>query len=111
MLQEESLQELRRRWDGPEGKDFLVCPELECPVCLVEMVPPTRIWQCRSPSQSVYWQTHYSDADVGGGGGGGDGGDDGGGDDGGGGDDDGDGDAAASESRSRNMKGFSGINQ
>ena len=50
MLQEESLQELRRRWDGPEGKAYLVCPELECPVCLLEMVPPTRIWQCRSVS-------------------------------------------------------------
>ena len=52
LLQEESLTELRGRWEEPEGKDYLVCPELECPVCLVEMVPPTRIWQCRS-SQST----------------------------------------------------------
>ena len=50
LLQEESLQELRRRWEEPEGRNYLVCPELECPVCLVEMVPPTRIWQCRSIS-------------------------------------------------------------
>ena len=47
-LQEERLEEVRRSWEGPEGRDYLVCPELECPVCLVEMVPPTRIWQCRS---------------------------------------------------------------
>ena len=53
LLQEESLQELRRRWEEPEGRNYLVCPELECPVCLVEMVPPTRIWQCRSISANI----------------------------------------------------------
>ena len=53
LLQEESLQELRRRWEEPEGRNYLVCPELECPVCLVEMVPPTRIWQCRSTSANI----------------------------------------------------------
>jgi len=26
--------------------DYVICQELECPVCLTEMVPPTRIWQC-----------------------------------------------------------------
>jgi len=26
--------------------DYIICQELECPVCLTEMVPPTRIWQC-----------------------------------------------------------------
>ena len=50
LLQEESLQDLRRRWEDVEGRNYLVCPELECPVCLLEMVPPTRIWQCRSVS-------------------------------------------------------------
>ena len=53
LLQEETLQELRRRWEEPEGRNYLVCPELECPVCLVEMVPPTRIWQCRSTSANI----------------------------------------------------------
>ena len=49
LLQEETLRELRRREVGEEKEtqDYIVCPELECPVCLVEMVPPTKIWQCR----------------------------------------------------------------
>ena len=54
LLQEESLQDLRRRWEDVEGRNYLVCPELECPVCLLEMVPPTRIWQCRSVSVPDY---------------------------------------------------------
>ena len=47
-LQEETLRALRReeREVSPEEKEFVVCPELECPVCLQEMLPPTRIWQC-----------------------------------------------------------------
>ena len=49
MLQEETLRDLRRREVGEEreAEDYIICPELECPVCLVEMVPPTKIWQCR----------------------------------------------------------------
>ena len=27
---------------------YVVCQELECPVCLTEMLPPVRIWQCSS---------------------------------------------------------------
>ena len=30
-----------------EEDDYLLCSELECPVCLVEMVPPTKIWTCK----------------------------------------------------------------
>merc|ERR1711936_789028 len=37
-LQEETLRALRReeREVSPEEKEFVVCPELECPVCLQE---------------------------------------------------------------------------
>ena len=28
-------------------KDYILCQELECPVCLTEMVPPVKIWTCR----------------------------------------------------------------
>merc|ERR1712223_2349053 len=29
-------------------KDYILCQELECPVCLTEMVPPVKIWTCKS---------------------------------------------------------------
>merc|ERR550517_2248353 len=29
-----------------EEEEFVVCKELECPVCLTEMLPPIRVWQC-----------------------------------------------------------------
>ena len=43
-LQEESHRAVKVL----EERDYIICPELECPVCLVEMLPPTKIWQCRS---------------------------------------------------------------
>merc|ERR1712212_135101 len=27
-------------------EEFVVCKEIECPVCLTEMLPPIRVWQC-----------------------------------------------------------------
>ena len=29
-------------------EDYILCQELECPVCLTEMVPPVKIWTCKS---------------------------------------------------------------
>ena len=45
-LQEESLRAVRGLEE--RERDYIICPELECPVCLMEMLPPTKIWQCRS---------------------------------------------------------------
>merc|ERR1719273_2783056 len=38
------LEEAREQMQ--EEEEFVVCKELECPVCLTEMLPPIRIWQC-----------------------------------------------------------------
>jgi len=46
---EEFLTQQQRILDDlkdPPSRDYTICQELECPVCLTEMVPPTRIWQC-----------------------------------------------------------------
>ena len=42
-LQELLLQSLKTTED-----DYTLCPELECPVCLTEMLPPIKIWTCKS---------------------------------------------------------------
>merc|ERR1712223_7099 len=39
-------RELFLQRQGEEEEEFVVCKELECPVCLPEMLPPIRIWQC-----------------------------------------------------------------
>ena len=31
-----------------KDEDYILCQELECPVCLTEMVPPVKIWTCKS---------------------------------------------------------------
>jgi len=38
------LEEAREQMQ--EEEEFVVCKELECPVCLTEMLPPIRVWQC-----------------------------------------------------------------
>ena len=44
---EEKLIKCLRKKDQ-DNKDYILCQELECPVCLVEMVPPVKIWTCKS---------------------------------------------------------------
>jgi len=41
--QELLVKSLRSKED-----DYTLCPELECPVCLTEMLPPMKIWTCKS---------------------------------------------------------------
>ena len=44
-LQEILIRTLKR---NTQPIDHVICQELECPVCLTEMVPPTKIWTCKS---------------------------------------------------------------
>jgi len=44
MDQQRLLEETRVAID--EEQDYIICREMECPVCLTEMLPPTKIWQC-----------------------------------------------------------------
>merc|ERR1711936_73972 len=45
--QQTILDELKSELsDNPT--DYVICQELECPVCLTEMLPPVKIWQCAS---------------------------------------------------------------
>ena len=45
--QRDILDELKSEI-GDTSTDYVICQELECPVCLTEMLPPVRIWQCSS---------------------------------------------------------------
>ena len=42
--EEKLVRSLRPKKD----EDYILCQELECPVCLTEMVPPVKIWTCKS---------------------------------------------------------------
>merc|ERR1712203_707816 len=42
----EAKKELLAAMQLQVEEEFVVCKELECPVCLTEMLPPIRIWQC-----------------------------------------------------------------
>ena len=41
-------EELVRSLQPKKDEDYILCQELECPVCLTEMVPPVKIWTCKS---------------------------------------------------------------
>ena len=40
--------ELSASMKEPEDLEYTICQELECPVCLTEMIPPMKIWTCKS---------------------------------------------------------------
>ena len=44
-LQERLIKSLK---NNIQPTDYVICQELECPVCLTEMLPPTKIWNCKS---------------------------------------------------------------
>ena len=41
-------ERLVRSLQPKKDEDYILCQELECPVCLTEMVPPVKIWTCKS---------------------------------------------------------------
>ena len=41
-------EKLVRSLQPKKDEDYILCQELECPVCLTEMVPPVKIWTCKS---------------------------------------------------------------
>lgn len=41
-------EKLVRSLHPKKNEDYILCQELECPVCLTEMVPPVKIWTCKS---------------------------------------------------------------
>ena len=41
-------EKLVRTLQPNKEEDYILCQELECPVCLAEMVPPVKIWTCKS---------------------------------------------------------------
>jgi len=44
-MQEKLVKSLK---NVDKADEYILCQELECPVCLTEMLPPTKIWTCRS---------------------------------------------------------------